>query len=221
MRPIAFVTHRSRSGQEHARRLAAAVAARETLEKVAVVDMDPQGSLIEWARARGSSDIEAIATGAARLEAALAKATWRRPYPRRRRHPGRRRPGFVGCNRRRRTRHRPDPAEPVRPESKRGHARGARGRGAESLACLLNLCPPDRNSAQVRDGAETLEEMGGLIAPPIFARTDYPNAARQGQGVTEFNPNGAAAEEMRVLWESIRRRLPQARPNSGSRATQA
>jgi chromosome partitioning protein len=46
---------------------------------------------------------------------------------------------------------------------------------------------------------------------------DYQEAARRGWGVTELNPNGAAAEEMRSLWTSIRRRLARIRPRSASR----
>jgi chromosome partitioning protein len=72
---------------------------------------------------------------------------------------------------------------------------------------LLNQCPPAQQTARVQDGVETLEEMGGLISPLILARVDYQEAVRHGWGVTELNPNGAAAEEMRGLWASIRRRL--------------
>ncbi len=215
MRTIAFVTHRGGAGKST---LAAslAVAARETLEKVAVVDMDPQGSLIEWARARASGDIEAIVTGAARLDAALAKLSAAGHTLAVVDTPGAEGPASSAAI---------AVAElaivPTRPSLFDLRASAEMRAALEALGgkfgFLLNLCPPDRNSAQVRDGAEALEEMGGLIAPPIFARTDYPNAARQGQGVTEFNPNGAAAEEMRVLWASIRRRLPRATPNSGAR----
>ena len=47
--------------------------------------------------------------------------------------------------------------------------------------------------------------MGGLISPLILARVDYQEAARHGWGVTEFNPYGAAAQEMHGLWQSIKR----------------
>jgi len=64
---------------------------------------------------------------------------------------------------------------------------------------------------------EALEEMGGLISPLILSRVDYQEAARHGLGVTELNPNGAAAEEMRALWTSIRRRLAKAKPRTAAR----
>ena len=68
---------------------------------------------------------------------------------------------------------------------------------------LLNQCPPAQQTARVQDGVEALEEMGGLISPLILARVDYQEAARHGRGVTELNPYGAAAQEMRDLWQSI------------------
>jgi chromosome partitioning protein len=75
---------------------------------------------------------------------------------------------------------------------------------------LLNQCPPAQQTARVQDGVEALEEMGRLICPPILARVEYQEAARHGRGVTELNPYGAAAREMRDLWQSINRRLAQA-----------
>ena len=73
---------------------------------------------------------------------------------------------------------------------------------------VLNQCPPAQQTAHVQDGVEALEEMGDLISPLIVARGDYQQAVRLGWGVTEFNPYGAAAQEMRSFWRSISRRLP-------------
>jgi len=50
-----------------------------------------------------------------------------------------------------------------------------------------------------------------LISPLILTRADYQEAARRGSGVTEFNPSGAAAQEMRALWQSIRSHLSRAK----------
>ena len=71
MRTIAFVTQKGGSGKST---LASslAVAAHDSKERVCVVDMDPQGSLISWAKKRGVDDIAVVAAGAARLPAALA-----------------------------------------------------------------------------------------------------------------------------------------------------
>ena len=41
----------------------------------------------------------------------------------------------------------------------------------------------------------------------ISARVDFQEAARNGLGVTEYAPSGEAAQEIRKLWSSIKRRL--------------
>ena len=71
MRTIAFVGQKGGSGKSTIAS-SLAVAARETKEKVCVIDMDPQGSLTNWARIRNAGDIEVLASGAARLPALLA-----------------------------------------------------------------------------------------------------------------------------------------------------
>ncbi len=59
--------------------------------------------------------------------------------------------------------------------------------------------------------------MGALIFPLILTRADYHEAARRGLGVTELNPNCAATEEMRSLWQSISRRLARAKGGRAAR----
>ena len=71
--------------------------------------------------------------------------------------------------------------------------------------------PARSQTARVQDGVEALEEMGRLISPLILARVEYQDAARRGRGVTELNPSGAAAQEMRGLWQSITARLAEAK----------
>src|SRR5271166_6137912 len=71
MRTIAFVTQKGGSGKSTIAS-SLAVAAHELKEKVCVIDMDPQGSLANWAKTRGANDIEVVASGAARLPALLA-----------------------------------------------------------------------------------------------------------------------------------------------------
>ncbi len=206
MRTIAFVTQKGGSGKST---IAAslAVAAHEMKERVCVIDMDPQGSLANWAKARGARDIEVIATGAARLPAVLASVeakgftlaildT----------------PGAEGAASAAAMQVADLNIIPSRPSMFDLRA-SARTRAALKNAAggdfvfLLNQCPPAHETARVQDGVETLEEMGGLISPLILLRIDYQEAARHGWGVTELNPYGAAAEEMRGLWQSVKRRL--------------
>ncbi len=215
MRTIAFVTQKGGSGKST---LASslAVAAQEMKERVCVVDMDPQGSLTNWAKTRGLDDIAVIASGAARLPAALAGLEGK---------------GFTlaiidtpGAE---------GPASsaammvadlniiPSRPSLfdlwASAKTRAALKQVGGDFVFLLNQCPPAQQTARVQDGVETLEEMGGLISPLILSRVAYQEAARHGWGVTELNPHGAAAEEMRGLWASLRRRLARAKPRAAAR----
>ena len=217
MRTIAFVSQKDGAGKST---LAAslAVAAQETKEAVAVVDMDPQGSLTNWARTRGSGDIEVVASGAARLPAALAEFAAKGCTLAIVDTPGAEGPASPAAM---------AAADltiiPSRPSLfdlwASANTRAALLETGGDFVFLLNQCPPGRRSARVRDGVERLKEMGAVIAPLIVSRADYQEAARRGFGVTEFDPAGEAAAEMRRLWSSIRRRLQRVRVKSaGSEA---
>ena len=71
MRTLAFVSQKGGSGKS-TMASSVAVVAHHTNEKVCVIDMDPQGSLTNWARLRAAGDIEVLASGAAGLPALLA-----------------------------------------------------------------------------------------------------------------------------------------------------
>ncbi len=215
MRTIAFVTQKGGAGKST---LAAslAVAAQDMKETVCVVDMDPQGSLTNWARTRGCDDVTVVASGAARLPGTLAGLAAKGFTLAIIDTPGAEGPASSAAM---------ATADlniiPARPSLfdlwASANTRAALKAIGADFVFLLNQCPPAQQSARVRDGAEALEEMGALITPLILARVDYQEAARHGCGVTELNPNGAAAEEMRALWTSIRRRLARGRPRSGAR----
>jgi chromosome partitioning protein len=216
MRTIAFVTQKGGSGKST---LASslAVAAQEMKEKVGVVDMDPQGSLMNWLKSRGSDDIDVVASGGARLRGVLARLRGKGCTLSIIDTPGAEGPASAAAM---------EIADlniiPSRPsmfdlwasENTRAALKAVGG----EFVFLLNRCPPAQRTARVRDGAETLKEMGGLLSPLILARVDYQEAARRGLGVTELDPLGAAAEEMRALWVSIRRRLARIKPRTAGRA---
>jgi chromosome partitioning protein len=215
MRTIAFVTQKGGSGKST---LASslAVAAQEMKEKVCVIDTDPQGSLTNWAKTRETGDIEVIASGAARLPALLAQLKAKGFTLAIIDTPGAEGPASAAAM---------VVADlniiPSRPSMfdlwASAKTRAALKDVGGDFVFLLNQCPPAQQTARVQDGVETLEEMGGLISPLILARVDYQEAVRHGWGVTELNPNGAAAEEMRGLWASIRRRLARAKPRPVAR----
>ena len=201
MRTIAFVSEKGGSGKSTIAS-SLAVAAQEAEEKVCVVDMDPQGSLAGWARARAANDIEVVASGAARLPDLLASLERRGVTLAILDAPGAE--GAASSAAMRAADLNIVPSRPslfdLRASARTGAALAEIG---AMFAFLLNQCPPAQETAQVQDGVEALQEMGKLVSPLILARADYQEAARLGRGVTELDPQGGAAQEMRVLWRSI------------------
>jgi chromosome partitioning protein len=217
MRTIAFVTQKGGSGKST---LAAclAVAAHEKGERVFLIDTDPLMSLSKWAKARGEKDIAVEWVPAQKLQSALAMLA---------------RKGITlaiidtGAGE--------SPAAaaaikiadlciiPARPNAFDLWAseltRKACSAARKEFAFLLNQCPPAQQTTRIEDGAKALEAMGGLLTPLVSTRVDYQEAARHGLGVTELNPHGVAAEEMRDLWASVKRRM--ARGKSGAVKTAA
>jgi chromosome partitioning protein len=217
MRVIAFVTQKGGSGKST---LASslAVAATEAKERVFMLDMDPQRSLIRWATERGRDDVPVEAVTAGRLPATLAALE---------KHgftlaiidtPGGEGAASVAAMR---------AADlniiPARPNAFDLWASEGTRKVLKELraayAFVLNQCPPAQQTARVEQGVEALESMGGLISPLIQARVDYQEASRAGLGVAEWNPSGAAAEEMKAMWSSVKRRLARlARPAPSRKA---
>jgi chromosome partitioning protein len=205
MRTIAFVSQKGGSGKSTIAS-SLAVAAHEMKEEVCVIDMDPQGSLTSWAKIRAAADIGVIASGAARLPALLAslerKGVTLAILDT---------PGAEGAASRAAMQAADLNIVPSRPTMfdlwASARMRAALEEIGREFVFLLNQCPPARQTARVQDGVETLGDMGELISPLILTRADYREAARHGRGVTESNPHGAAAQEMRGLWQSIKRHL--------------
>ena len=209
MRTVAFVGQKDGSGKST---IAAslAVVAHEMKEEVCVVDMDSHGSLARWGQMRIADDINVIASGAARLPALLASLERKGVTLAILDTPGAEGAASFAAM------HAADlNIVPSRPRLFDLWASAGTRTALEEIGAkfvfLLNQCPPARQTAHVQDGVEALEEMGGLISPLILARVDYQEAARHGWGVTELNPYGAAAQEMRDLWQSINRWLPRAK----------
>lgn len=76
----------------------------------------------------------------------------------------------------------------------------------DRFAFVLNQCPPGRNS-RATEAAAGLAAFGVLAEPTIMQRADHQDAIAAGQGVTEYAPEGRAADEVRQLWRWIDRKL--------------
>lgn len=214
MRTIAFVTQKGGSGKSTIAS-SLAIAAAEAGERVFVIDMDPQASLVKWAKVRGDQDVGVEFIEAGKLKAALAAlekggmtlVVIDTPAGRSAASDA----AMKACDL---------VIVPSRPnafdlwssEQTRKTARELK----KDYVFLLNQCPPAQQSARVDEGVAALEALGGLLNPPLSARVDFQEAARHGLGATEFAPSGPAAAEVRKLWSSLKRRLGKA--GAGKRA---
>lgn len=84
-------------------------------------------------------------------------------------------------------------------------------RGASPWAFLLNQCPPQPNNSRAPEMASGLSALGYLAEPMVMMRADYQDAYASGQGVTEYAPDGKAAEEMRTLWRWVDKQMQRAK----------
>ncbi len=208
MRTISFVTQKGGAGKSTLAS-SVAVAARAAGERVFIIDLDPLQTLVKWASAREAADIGVEHVPPAKLPKALAalekKGVTLVVIDA---------PGQGGEYAAAAMRVSDLCVIPARPnafdlwasETTRAQIKDARC----DYAFLLNQCPPSQQNARVELGAKALQAMGGLLAPLVSARVDYQEAARLGLGVSEYNPDGVAAQEMRELWGSIKRRLKRA-----------
>jgi len=199
MRVIAFVTQKGGTGKST---LAAslAVAAGEAGERVAALDLDPQASLSHWGERRTVELPLVDRTSPDKLTQALHALTEH---------------GYTlaiidtaGID---------SPAAtaamrvadmaliPARPSladieaTKPTYA--ALSRLGRPYAFVLNQCAPQLKSGRAADAAMALSLLGLMAQPMIVLRADHQDAFAFGLGVTEHDPHGKAADEVRGLWQ--------------------
>jgi chromosome partitioning protein len=205
MKSIAFVTQKGGAGKSTLA-TSVAVAAHEAGERVCLIDLDPQATLSIWGKTRGQSDIPVISATAAKLPAVLAALSDKGVTLAIFDTPGVEGPAASAAI---------SAAQlcviPSRPTAFDLWASANTRKTIKDMkaeyAFVLNQCPPAQQNARVEEGMKALEAMGALMSPLVLARVDYQEAARRGWGVTEWNAAGAAADEMRALWASLKKRL--------------
>jgi chromosome partitioning protein len=214
MKTIALVTQKGGSGKSTLC-VNLAVAAQEAGASVCILEMDRQATISDWAEVRKSESPEVAFIEANQLEAVLARLadcdydyvfidT-----------PGVDSPGALAAIRA------ADlcivPSRPTLPDLRAVRPTlAAIYRLKKSFAFVLNQTPP--RSYRVRDAAEGLIALGVLSEVNIVLRNDHQDALGVGQSVTEFNPSGQAAEEIRRLWTWVAQRTVVA---DGRRAARA
>ena len=216
MKSIALVTQKGGAGKST---LASslAVAALEAGERVCLIDMDAQATLTLWGKTRGEADVPVIAASAGKLNAVLAALEAKGVTLAIIDTPGADGPAASAAMAAAQLN-----VIPARPTAfdlwASANTRKALKDMRGDYVFVLNQCPPAQQSARVEEGMAALEAMGGLLSPLVLARVDYQEAARRGWGVTEYNPGGAAADEMRALWASLKKRLKAKAQRSANKA---
>ena len=203
MKTIAFVTQKGGSGKSTLC-IGLAVAARQTGASVCILELDRQATISDWAELRDSDTPEVALIDATEIAAVLtrlADCDYDYVFVDT--------PGAIGPETLAAIRvadlcivpSRPTPADlrAIRPTL------AAIYRLEKRFAFVLNQTPT--RSYRVRDAADGLIALGVLPDVNMVLRNDHQDAIGTGQGVTEFNPEGKAADEIRRLWSWIAPRI--------------
>ncbi|WP_133767902.1 AAA family ATPase [Enterovirga rhinocerotis] len=209
MKIIAFVTQKGGAGKTT---LAAsiAVAAAEAGHKVIALDLDPQGSLAAWGETRDAEkpDVDRIPQGRISELPTILEALRREGYTVAILDTA----GLESTSGNLAMKAANFALIPARPSRLDLQATMPtietlmRLEMRERFAFVLNQCPPGRNSRST-EAAAGLAAFGVLAEPTIVQRADHQDAIAAGQGVTEYAPEGRAANEVRQLWRWIERKL--------------
>lgn len=205
---ICFVSQKGGSGKStltvNCAVAAAAAAAAQNKKKVLIVDMDQQGSAESWYQDRDADAPQLIKINARDLERAIKLAEEQKFDFVFIDTPGRDEPGqaaairaadfcLVPC--------RPSPADmkatPPTVETIR--------RLGKTAFFVLTQTPA--RSFRIREAEKGLSVLGTVCPVPIVSRASYQDAQGAGLGVTEYEPEGKAAQEINLLWQWIRKKL--------------
>lgn len=204
MKILTLVTQKGGSGKST---LAAnlAVAAEEAGERVFTLELDRQGTLARWIERRTADTpaFDRIATEKQLTEALplIAAQEYSLVIVD---TPGADNPLVTAAIRLSDlclvpTRPTPADLEATQPTLEAIQATGRR------FAFVLNQTPV--RSGRLNEAAAGLKVLGVLAMPPLVQRNDHQDAIGSGLGVTEFNPEGKAAEEIRELWKWVKNKM--------------
>jgi len=187
-----------------------AVAAAQAGERVAVVDLDPQGSVAEWGARREAQDLRIIPPKdvedeklpgiLARIRETASLAILDTP-------------GTFDPNVTAALATADLTVIPVRPSildlSATRRTVEALGLMGRRYAFILSQVMP-ASPARAEEAARVLVQVGALVPAAIAHRADYLDAMMTGQGVTEWAPASKAATEITSLWSWIKSELESA-----------
>ncbi len=204
MHTIAFVTQKGGTGKSSLT-VSLAVAAQEAGLPAYVLDLDPQATAKAWFERREAAAPEVAQIDIGKIPAALATLRKRGTKLVLIDTAGVDSPATTAAT---------TAADlcliPARPsiadiEAARPTVRALTRLGRD-FAFVLNQCPPGR-SIRTMDAHRVLQLSGAVAGTSIATRADHIDALAQGLGVTERDPEGKAAAEIRELLGWIRTRL--------------
>ena len=202
MRIITFVTQKGGSGKTTLA-LSCAVAAEEHGVRALVLDMDPQRTAEAWYQTREATKPKLAAVTAAELPDAITGGQQRFDVVLID-TPGRDEPSTAAA-----IRHADICLIPCRPapaDMKATPPTVATIKRLDKLsAFVLNQTPP--RGYRIREAAKGLSVLGMVAPVHIVSRNAYQDAHGMGLAVTEFEPDGKAAAEIRELWQWIAKKL--------------
>lgn len=208
MKTVAFVTQKGGAGKTTIA-TSVAVAASEAGERVAALDLDPQESLFMWSENREGEQPVVDVLEVSRISElpeitkALEKA------------------GYtllvldtagVDSNSTHTALKVADlaliPSRPTVMDIRATKATyEAAVRMGKGYAFILNQCPPQPNNPRAKEASSALSLFGALALPHLMQRAAHQDAFALGQGVTEYEPEGKAADEVRQLWSWIKNKM--------------
>ena len=203
MQIISFVTQKGGSGKTTLAINCAVVAARKN-KKVLIVDMDRQGTAESWYQDRDSENPHLIKIEAQELGKAIDLAHEQKFDFVIIDTPGRDEPAqasairladfcIVPC--------RPSPADMKATPPTVDTIR----RLGKPAFFVLTQTPP--RSFRIREAERGLSVLGTVCPIPIVSRAAYQDAQGAGLGVTEFDGEGKAAEEILELWNWMQKKI--------------
>ena len=203
MKAMTFVTQKGGSGKSTLC-ISLAVAAQEAGASVCILEMDRQATISDWAENREAEGPEVAQIEAQQLEEVmkrLKESSYDYVFID---TPGVDSPGTLSAIRVADlcvipTRPTPADLRAFKPTL------AAVYRLEKKFAFVLNQTPP--RSFRVRDATDGLAVLGVLPDVNVVMRNDHQDAIGMGQGVTEFNPTGPAAAEIRKLWTWLEKRM--------------
>ncbi len=203
MKVISFVTQKGGSGKTTLCINCSAIAAAGRGVRVLIFDMDNQQSAENWYQRREANHPQLVSITAAELPKAIDLAAKQFDFV------------FVD------TPGRDEPAQasailqsdfciiPCRPSPTDLQATPATvatiKRLGKPFAFVLTQTPA--RSFRISEASAALSKLGDVCPVTIVTRNAYQDAQGLGLGVVEFEPKGKAAEETKLLWQWIQRKI--------------